>query len=89
MGSIPHAYSRFLLTSSPSFSGLWYNGLKMHVGSKKESILPNDLEYEDCKTTAVGNHSIEKNEIKELERMKTSLLNSPIPGTTTNRGQPL
>lgn len=32
----------------------------MHAGFKKESILPNYSEYEDCENTAVENHSVEK-----------------------------
>lgn len=61
----------------------------MHAGFKKESILPNYSEYEDCENTAVENHSVGKKKIKELEGMKTTLLNFPSPSTIKNRGQPV
>lgn len=55
----------------------------MHVGSKKESTLPNYLEYEDYQTTAGENQGTgekKQNWIKELEGLKTTLLNSSRPG---------
>lgn len=55
----------------------------MYAGSKKESMLPNCSEYEDCHTTADRNHSTEKKTwIKELEGMKTTLFNSLNLGTS-------
>lgn len=53
----------------------------MHVGSKKESTLRNYVEYEDYQTTDGENQSTEKKWIKELEGLKTILLNSSRPTT--------
>ena len=54
----------------------------MHVGSKKESYLPNLLKYQNYQTTAGENQSIGgKSWIKDLEGLKTILHNSSRPGT--------
>lgn len=55
----------------------------MHVGSKKESNLPNFLKYENYQTTA-GENQITGGGgswVKDLEGLKTILHNSSRPGT--------